>query len=118
MSKGKDDGTKTCIKTYYDKCMYKAMTDHMHSKTQSEGGCTAPWILDENLKGTSKICKEAENINTTFWDAWNRVTNQQKDCPVPCDNLLVSIGAKNYKVWFKVQTGSPKTECIPYYQMK
>ena len=98
MSKESDDGTKTCIETYYDKCMYGALTDHMHRQTQDERGCTAPWILDEDLEGTSNICKNPENINTTFWEAWNRVTNQLKDCPVPCDSLLVSLGAKNYKV--------------------
>ena len=98
MSKEKDDGSKTCIETNYDACMYGAMVNHMKSKTESEGGCTVPWVLDENLEGTTKICKEAENINSTFWEAWNRVTNQLKDCPVPCDSLLVSLGAKNYKV--------------------
>ena len=98
MSKNKDDGSKTCMESNFDKCMYGALVDHMHSNTQSEGGCTVPWVLDENLEGTSKICKEADNINKTFWVAWNRVTNQKKDCPVPCDSLLVSLGAKNYKV--------------------
>ena len=98
MSKDKEDGSKTCIESYYDECMYGALVDHMHSNTQSEGGCTVPWVLDENLEGTSKICKEPDNINKTFWIAWNRVTNQKKDCPVPCDSLLVSLGAKNYKV--------------------
>ena len=98
MSKDKEDGSKTCIESNYDECMYGALVDHMHSNTQSEGGCTVPWVLDENLEGTSKICKEPDNINKTFWIAWNRVTNQKKDCPVPCDSLLVSLGAKNYKV--------------------
>jgi len=97
MSKEKDDGSITCIETHYDKCMYGALTDHMHSQTQSEEGCTVPWLLDENLEGTSNICTEPKNINITFWEAWNRVTNQKKDCPVPCDSLLVSLGAKNYK---------------------
>ena len=98
MSKDKEDGSKTCIESNYDECMYGALVDHMHSNTQSEGGCTVPWVLDDNLEGTSKICKEPDNINKTFWIAWNRVTNQKKDCPVPCDSLLVSLGAKNYKV--------------------
>ena len=98
MSKNKDDGSKTCMESNYDECMYGALVDHMHSNTQSEGGCTVPWVLDENLEGTSKICKEPDNINKTFWIAWNRVRNQKKDCPVPCDSLLVSLGAKNYKV--------------------
>ena len=102
LSKKRDDGTKTCIKTNYDKCMYGALMDHMHSKTQSEGGCTAPWILDRNMEGTTKICKESENIKTAFWEGWNRVTNQHKDCPIPCDSLLVNIGAKNYKVQYSL----------------
>ena len=95
---GQNGGSKTCMESNYDECMYKALVDHMHSNTQSEGGCTVPWVLDENLEGTSKICKEPDNINKTFWIAWNRVRNQKKDCPVPCHSLLVSLGAKNYKV--------------------
>ena len=96
MSKEKYDGSKTCIHTEYDKCMYKALVNHMKTKTPSEK-CTAPWVID-NRSGTQNICKEAKNINATFWEAWNRVTNQLQDCPVPCNSVLVQLGAKNYEV--------------------
>ena len=98
MSKENDDGGKTCIHTTYDKCMYGALVDRMKNNTPSEDGCTVPWVMNEDNTGTTKICKNAENINTTFWIAWNRVTNQLNDCPVPCETLLVSLGAKNYEV--------------------
>ena len=98
MSKETDDGGKTCIHSTYDKCMYGALFNHMKNNTPSEDGCTVPWVMDGNLTSTKKICKNAENINTTFWIAWNRVTNQLNDCPVPCETLLVTLGAKNYEV--------------------
>ena len=94
MSKDKDGG-KTCIDSEYDTCMYSALIRHMEANTQSENGCTVPWVMN-GTEGATKICKDPENINTTFWIAWNRVTNQMDDCPVPCDTLLVSLGAKNY----------------------
>ena len=77
--------------------MYGALITHMRSNTLNEGGCTVPWVL-ENSKGPEKICKLPENINKTFQIAWNRVTNQLKDCAVPCDTLILSLGAKNYEV--------------------
>ena len=97
MSKEKDDGTKTCENLHYDECMYGALVKHMKTNTPSESGCTAPWVMDGG-SGTKKICKKPENINTTFWEAWNRVTNQQSDCPIQCQVLMVSLGAKNYQV--------------------
>ena len=98
MPKDKKDNSKSCMECNYDSCMYGALVDHMHSKSQSEGGCTVPWVLDKNFEASTKICKEKNNINSTFWEAYNRVTNQQDDCPVPCKSLLVSLGATNYKV--------------------
>ena len=96
MSKDKD-GRKTCIDSEYDQCMYSALIHHMKSNTPSENGCTVPWVMN-GTEGATKICKDPENINATFWIAWNRVTNQKDDCPVPCDTLLVSLGAKNSEV--------------------
>ena len=98
MSKDKQGGGKSCIYTNYDQCMYGAMVDVMQNKTPSENGCTVPWVLMKGGAGAQKICKEPENINATFWEAWNRVTNQLDDCPVPCETLVVSVGAKNYEV--------------------
>ena len=93
LPKKKDDGTMSCIRTNYDNCMYNALTQHMKNQTLSENGCTVPWV-----RNTTNICKEPKNINTTFWIAWNRITNQFNDCPVPCDSLLVSLGAKNFEI--------------------
>ena len=97
LSKEKKDGTKSCINSVYDKCMYGALISHMKANTPSENGCTVPWVM-QGKQGSEKICKKAENINVTFWEAWNRVTNQLNDCPVPCETLLVSLGAKNFEV--------------------
>ena len=38
-----------------------------------------------------------QDANTSFWIAWNRVTNQRKDCNIPCHSATVSLGAKNYQ---------------------
>ena len=100
MSKEKSDGTMTCIDSEYDSCMYSALIKHMYENTPSENGCTVPWVMNGTV-GATKICKEPENINKTFWIAWDRVTNQMNDCPVPCDTLLVSLGAKNHEVLCK-----------------
>ncbi len=97
MSKDLDDGKKSCINSVYDECMYDALVKHMLAKTGSEGGCTVPWIMDNGV-GTTRICKTAENINITFWEVWNRGTNQKSDCPNPCETLLVTLGAKNLQV--------------------
>ncbi len=97
MSKDLEDGKKTCINTVYDECMYGALVGHMKRQTQDEGGCTVPWVM-ENGAGAQDICKLEKNINITFWEAWNRVTNQKDDCPVPCNTLLVNVGAKNLAV--------------------
>ena len=72
----------------------------MKDVTENEGGCTVPWVLDEK-KGPKKICKMSKNMNKTFWIAWNRVTNQEQDCPNPCQILSISLSGKNYQV-FKV----------------
>ena len=97
MSKSVSSGIKSCINSNYDECMYSALVKHMDMKTQSENGCTVPWVMDGST-GSKKICKMADNINITFWEAWNRVTNQMNDCPVPCDTLILTLGAKNHQV--------------------
>ena len=97
MSKETDDGSLSCIDSNYDECMYGALIKHMESKTPSENGCTVPWLIN-GTSGVTDICTTQPNINTTFWEAWNRVTNQLNDCPVPCKTLLVNLGAKNHKI--------------------
>ena len=76
----------------YDNCIYNALITKMKEKTENENGCTVPWVVN-----SSKICKKPKNLNTTFWIAWNRVTNQFNDCPIPCDTLIVTLGKSNYK---------------------
>ena len=77
----------------YDNCIYKALITKMKEKTENENGCTVPWVVN-----STSICKKPKNVNTTFWIAWNRVTNQFNDCPVPCDTLIVTLGKSNYKL--------------------
>ena len=102
MSKKKSDGTRSCIDSTYDKCMYGALIRHMKANTPSENGCTVPWVMEDGeipfITGTKNICTLPYNINQSYWQAWTRVTNQKNDCPLPCKTLLLSLGAKNYKV--------------------
>ena len=81
--------TKTCSKEVYDDCIYGMLARVMRANT--DDNCTVPYIRDD-----SKICTKPEDINTTFWIAWNRVTNQMKDCTIPCRSATVNLGAKNY----------------------
>ena len=89
------EGRKTCMTENYDDCIYNMLTREMRKTT--EDNCTVPYVRD-----VSKICTKKKDINTTFWIAWNRVTNQQLDCNIPCHSLTVNLGAKNYQN----QTGS------------
>ena len=36
-------------------------------------------------------------INSTYWIAWNRVTNTFNDCPNPCRDLKIIVGGRNMK---------------------
>ena len=74
MSKVQEDGSMSCIDSNYDECMYGALIQHMKAKTPNES-CVVPWIMNGTY-GVTDICKLPENINVTFWEAWNRVTNQ------------------------------------------
>ena len=79
---------RSCSHEAYDMCMYNKMSEVMKMNTEDE--CTVPWIRNNN-----RICSKSIDINTTFWIAWNRITNQKKDCFPPCDATLVNVGAKN-----------------------
>ena len=87
---GKEVEVKTCSKEIYDECIYGTLSQLMRNDT--EGGCRAPFIRDDN----DTICTEPDDIKTAFWIAWNRVTNQKKDCLIPCHSLTVNLGAKNF----------------------
>ena len=81
---------KSCSYEIYDDCMYSKVVNIMKNSTESQ--CTVPWIRDN-----TNICSVPEDVNTTFWIAWNRITNQYKDCLGPCHATLVIMGAKNCK---------------------
>ena len=87
LQKDLDDGTKSCGKEEYNMCIYSKLSERM--KNETEDNCTVPWVLDNK-----KICTKPQDINTAFWIAWNRVTNQKKDCLPPCNQLLVDVGSK------------------------
>ena len=60
-------------------------------KENTKDNCTVPYILNR------KICKNPKDIKTAFNIHWNRVTNQQKDCQLPCHFLNINLGGKNYE---------------------
>ena len=78
---------KSCAYHDYDGCMYNALYRLMMNSTKDN--CTVPWIRDNH-----RICTKPEDINTTFWIAWNHVTNQYDDCNSPCHRLIIDLGAK------------------------
>ena len=82
-----ENGKKSCLYHDYNDCMYSALSRLM--KTNTDDNCTVPWIRDNK-----HICTTPKDINTTFWIAWNRVTNQHNDCNSPCHLLMVDLGAK------------------------
>ena len=83
-------GSKTCSNENYDDCIYNMLARTMRENT--EDNCTVPYIRND-----SNICTKPKDINTAFWIAWNRVTNQKKDCNIPCHSTTVNLGAKNYQ---------------------
>ena len=81
-----DDGSLSCTNCRYDDCMYSAVTDHMVKSS----GCTVPWVLNND-----KICTEPDKVNNTFYIAWNRITNQKRDCSSPCQVSTYSTSIVN-----------------------
>ena len=81
---------KSCSHEIYDDCIYETIANVMRSHTKDS--CTVPWIRDDR-----NICSNPNDINTTFWIGWNRITNQEKDCLPPCHTTSVNVGAKNYQ---------------------
>ena len=55
--------------------MYAALSEHMLGRV----GCTVPWNHFND-----RVCTEPGDVNTTFYIAWNRITNQKRDCSSPC----------------------------------
>ena len=87
----KSDGSASCTNTDYDACMYDGLEKHMINSTESENGCTTPWIIN-----TNKICKKSTNIKNACMIAVNHVKNQSNDCGIPCETLGISLGANSY----------------------
>ena len=83
---------KACSHEVYDTCIYTKIANLM--KNETEDHCTVPWIVDNN-----RICSKPSDINKTFWTAWDRITNQRKDCEIPCHTILVNVGAVNRKMY-------------------
>ena len=101
LQKEDSNGMKSCSYANYDSCIYSAITRHMKNQTPSEGGCTVPWVIGSDGKGPENICKSTKNVNLTYWIGYNRLTNQFNDCSSPCESLLVTLGAKNLKVYME-----------------
>ncbi|XP_059079351.1 uncharacterized protein LOC131877632 isoform X2 [Tigriopus californicus] len=79
---------ETCTRQIYDRCIYSTLERVMLNSS----GCVVPFLPSQ-----AEICTSQPGINTTFWIAWNRVTNQLNDCNVPCEVLSVSLSGKNMK---------------------
>ena len=82
------ENDKRCSHGSYDKCMYDKLAKIMKKETEEQ--CTVPWILDNE-----KICSNTNDTHTAFWIAWNRITNQERDCLTPCHTTMVHVSGKN-----------------------
>ena len=68
------ESDRKCSYKSYDSCMYQTLTKAMVQETEDQ--CTVPWVPYSDLRYVSRICTKAKDINTTFWIAWSRITNQ------------------------------------------
>ena len=84
---------KACANHNFDKCLYDKISSIMQNKT--EDNCTPPWVPN-----SSKIWKKPTDIDTTFLIDKNRITNQEKDCDVPCHSVVVDVHGKNYRKYY------------------
>ena len=71
LSRELSDGSLTCSLHDYDNCIYRMLEREMVANTVDN--CTVPWVPNN-----SRICTKPNDVNTTFWIAWNRLTNQKK----------------------------------------
>ena len=99
------DSDRKCSNERYDKCMYDTLRAAMQQQT--EDNCTVPW-----LPGNINICTKPHDINKTFWIAWNRITNQKRDCLKPCHTTLITVGGKNER---KVQDKEHEGQLLAYF---
>ena len=82
---------KRCSHETFDDCMYDIVAGVMKERT--DGNCTVPWI-----RNNANICSTLKDINTAYAIGWTRITNQKKDCLIPCRTMKVNVGAKNRKI--------------------
>ena len=73
-----------CSMVNYDDCILNSIVHLM--KTNSRDNCTVPWV-----QRNENICTSLRDINQTFAIWWNRITNQMKDCNMPCETMLINI---------------------------
>ena len=71
ISREMSEGVVTCSESHYDDCIYRMLEREMVSNTVDN--CTVPWVPNN-----AKICSSQKDINTTFWIAWDRITNTKK----------------------------------------
>ena len=81
-----EDGNPTCSTGDFDHCLYDVMEHVM----ESEVGCVAPWVVHAD-----HMCLDKESAYRALMIAWDRNTNQRKDCVEPCDFFIMNLGAKN-----------------------
>ena len=68
--KSQASGYKCNSSNTYDSCIYSTVTNAMKSRTKSK--CTVPWVPDNKV-----ICKTWLEMNASYWEHYNRITNQQ-----------------------------------------
>ena len=59
-------------------------------KARTKNSCTVPWVRDDK-----SVCITKEDMNSSYWEHYTRITNQKTDCPNPCKFLAVSAGGQN-----------------------
>ena len=92
------ESDRKCTHESYDDCMYNALSSTMIKETSDS--CTVPWVHDN-----TKICTRENDINTTFWISWNRITNQKRDCLRQCHTTLINVGAMNEQIYVDEKHG-------------
>ena len=87
LSRDLGDGKKSCINTGFDECMYGRLLKLMKERA----GCRTPWIVKSDVP----ICTEAEAVNETYWLQFDKITNQDRDCQLPCESIEIGLSGKN-----------------------
>ena len=80
-----------CSEQVYDECMYRTLAGLMLNSTGEER-CTAPWVLENR-----RICRQQDNVRTTFEIAWNRSVNMRKFTKCTRNRLMANFLMKDNK---------------------